>query len=145
MGFQGRRRRRRSSAILTTYEHTYRRDTSAYVNIRSKWEEQELNDDNRQARFWRPPNQTATRLQVNEMEHIIYVLEFKRVSDAGEGYVAETQRAAIRQHLAATKGSKRGSREEDPGVEVSRVESRGRGTQGFLEGDPGVEVSRVKS
>ena len=57
------------------------------------------------------------------VSHIIYVLEFKRVSDAGEGYVAETQRAAIHQHLAGTKGSKRGSREEDPGVEVSRVKS----------------------
>ena len=31
---------------------------------------------------------------VNEMEQIIYVLEFKRVSDAGEGYVAETQQLA---------------------------------------------------
>ena len=46
---------------------------------------------------------------VNEMEHIIYVLEFKRVSDAGEGYysVAETQRAAIGQDLAVTRGLKK--------------------------------------
>jgi hypothetical protein len=41
------------------------------------------------------------------MEHIIYVLEFKRVSDAGEGYVAETQRAAIGQDLAVTRGLKK--------------------------------------
>ena len=45
--------------------------------------------------------------EVNEMEHIIYVLEFKRVSDAVEGYVGETQRAAIDQDLAVTRGLKK--------------------------------------
>ena len=45
------------------------------------------------------------------MEHIIYVVEFKRVSDAGEGHVAETQWAAICQHtehLAVTPVLKKG-------------------------------------
>ena len=35
---------------------------------------------------------------VNEKEHIIYVLEFKRVSDVGHEYVAETQQLAEAQH-----------------------------------------------
>ena len=39
---------------------------------------------------------------VNEKEHVIYVLEFKPVSDAGERYVTETQRVAELQHLAVT-------------------------------------------
>ena len=55
----------------------------------SKWEEQDLNNDDRQLVAWcwrRRPDGFA----VNEEEHVIYVLEFKRVSDAGEGYVAET-------------------------------------------------------
>ena len=33
--------------------------------------------------------------------------KFKRVSDAGEGYVAETQRAAIGQDLVVTRGLKK--------------------------------------
>jgi hypothetical protein len=47
----------------------------------SKMVEQELDDEDRQVRFWklRPVGFT-----VNEKEHIIYVLEFKRVSDSGE-------------------------------------------------------------
>ena len=48
----------------------------------SKWEEQELNDDDRQARCWR---RRPDGFAVKEEERIIYVLEFKRVSDAGEG------------------------------------------------------------
>ena len=39
---------------------------------------------------------------VNEKEHLIYVLEFKRMSDIGETYVADTQRMADLQHLAVT-------------------------------------------
>ena len=35
-------------------------------------------------------------------EHIIYVLEFKRISDAGQEYVTETQQLAEAQHLAVT-------------------------------------------
>jgi len=46
------------------------------------WEEQELNDDDRQARCWR---RRPDGFAVKEEERIIYVLEFKRVSDAGEG------------------------------------------------------------
>ena len=45
--------------------------------------------------------------EVNEMEHIIYVLEFKRVSDSGEGYVPEDQRTAIGQDLAVTRDLKK--------------------------------------
>jgi hypothetical protein len=41
---------------------------------------------------------------VNEKEHIIYVLEFKRVSDAGHEYVTETHQLAEVQHLAVTQG-----------------------------------------
>ena len=44
---------------------------------------------------------------VNEKEHVIYVLEFKPVSDAGERHVAETQRLAELQHLAVTQGLKK--------------------------------------
>jgi hypothetical protein len=55
----------------------------------SKWEEQELHDDDRQARFWR---HRPDGIAVKEKEHIIYILRFERVSDAGEGYVAETPR-----------------------------------------------------
>jgi hypothetical protein len=39
---------------------------------------------------------------VNEKEHIIYVLEFKRVSDTGQEYVTETQKLAEVQHLVVT-------------------------------------------
>jgi hypothetical protein len=42
----------------------------------SKMAEQELDDEDRQARFWR---RTPDGFTVNEKEHIIYVLEFKRV------------------------------------------------------------------
>jgi hypothetical protein len=46
----------------------------------SKMTEQELDDEDRQARFWR---RRPDVFAVNEKEHIIYVLEFKRVSDTG--------------------------------------------------------------
>ncbi len=39
---------------------------------------------------------------VNEKEHIIYVLEFKRVSDTGQEYVTETQQLSEAQHLVVT-------------------------------------------
>ena len=42
-------------------------------------------------RFWR---RRPDVFSVNEKDHIIYLLEFKRVSDTDERYVAETQRAA---------------------------------------------------
>ena len=38
---------------------------------------------------------------------MIYVLEFKRVTDNGEKYVSETQKLAETQHLAITQGLKR--------------------------------------
>jgi len=44
-------------------------------------EEQEVVDDeDRQARFWR---RRPDGFAVNEKEHEIYILEFKRVSDTG--------------------------------------------------------------
>ena len=67
----------------------------------NKMTEQELDDEDRQARFWR---RRPDGFAVNEKEHIIYVLEFKRVSDAGHEYVAETQKLAEAQHLAVTQG-----------------------------------------
>jgi hypothetical protein len=51
----------------------------------SKMVEQELDDEDRQARFWRRRPDGFT---VNEKEHIIYVLDFERVSDAGQDYVS---------------------------------------------------------
>ena len=41
--------------------------------------------------------QSMRRRLNNVLQYIIYVLVFKRVSDAGEGYV-ETQRSVMRQH-----------------------------------------------
>ncbi len=35
---------------------------------------------------------------------VIYILEFKRVTDTGEKYVSETQKLAEIQHLAITQG-----------------------------------------
>jgi hypothetical protein len=59
--------------------------------------EQELDDEDRQARFWRRRPDGFT---VNEKEHILYVLEFKRVSDTGQEYVTETHQLAETQHPA---------------------------------------------
>ena len=67
----------------------------------SKMVEQDLDDEDRQARFWR---RRPDGFAVNEQEHIIYVLEFKRVSDAGQEYVTESQQLAEAQHLAVTQG-----------------------------------------
>ena len=47
----------------------------------SKVVEQDLDNQDRQIRFWRRRPDGFT---VNEKEHIIYVLEFKGVSDTGE-------------------------------------------------------------
>ena len=70
----------------------------------SKVEEQEIDDDDRQARFWRSrPDGFA----VNGKEHVIYVLEFKRVTDTSEKYVSETQELAETQRLVITQGLKR--------------------------------------
>ncbi len=67
----------------------------------SKVVEQEVGDEDRPAQFWshRPDGFT-----VNEKEKIIYILEFKRVSDTGEKYVSETQKLAELQHLDVTQG-----------------------------------------
>jgi hypothetical protein len=70
----------------------------------SKMVEQELDDEDRQARFWR---RRPDGFAVNEKEHIIYVLEFKRVSDTGKEYVSETQKLVEAQHLAVTQGLKK--------------------------------------
>jgi hypothetical protein len=65
----------------------------------SKVVEQELDDEDRQARFWR---HRPDGFVVNEKEHIIYVLEIKRVSDTGERYVSENQKLVEIQHLVVT-------------------------------------------
>ncbi len=65
----------------------------------SKMTEQELDDEDRQARFGR---RRPDGFAVNEKDHIIYVLAFKRVSDSGHEYVVETQQLAEAQHLAVT-------------------------------------------
>jgi ribonuclease HI len=70
----------------------------------SKVEGQVIDEDDRQARFWR---RRPDGFAVNEKEHVIYVLEFKRVADNGEKYVSETQKLAETQHLAITQGLKR--------------------------------------
>jgi hypothetical protein len=66
--------------------------------------EQELDDEDRQARFWR---YRPDGFEVNEKEHIIYILAFKRVSDSGQEYVSETQKLPEVQHLALTQGLKK--------------------------------------
>ena len=48
-----------------------------------------MDDEDRQTRFW---SRRSDGFEVNEKVHIIYILEFKRVSDTGERYVTETQR-----------------------------------------------------
>ncbi len=58
-----------------------------------------IDDDDKQARFWR---RRPDGFVVNEKEHVIYVLEFKRVTDTGEKYVSETQKLAETQHLVIT-------------------------------------------
>ena len=50
----------------------------------SKWSEQELDDDDRQTRFWRS---RPDAFVVNDKEQVIYVLEFTPVLDSGEKYV----------------------------------------------------------
>ncbi len=81
----------------------------------SKVEEQVINDDDRQARFWR---RRPDGFVVNEKDHVIYVLEFKRVTDTGEKYVSETQKLAETQHLVITQGLKRLFKDTQWTVEV---------------------------
>ena len=50
--------------------------------------------------------ETQVGFAVNEREHVIYILEFKRVSDTSEQYVSETQKLAETQHLAVRQGLK---------------------------------------
>ena len=70
----------------------------------SRAEEQEVDDEDRQARFWRcRPDGFA----VIEKEHVIYILEFERVSDTGEQYVSETQKLVEIQHLTVTQDLKK--------------------------------------
>ena len=69
----------------------------------SRVEEQEADDEDKQARFWR---RRPDGFAVNEREHVIYILEFKRVSDTSDQYVSETQKLAETQHLAVTQGLK---------------------------------------
>ncbi len=63
-----------------------------------------IDDDDRQERVWR---RRPDGFAVNEKEHVIYVLEFKRVTDTGEKYVSETQKLEETQHLVITQGLKR--------------------------------------
>jgi hypothetical protein len=67
-------------------------------------EEQEVDDEDRQAWFWRS---RSDGFAVNEKEHVIYILEFKRVSDTSDQYVSETQKLAEIQHLDVTQGLKK--------------------------------------
>jgi hypothetical protein len=67
----------------------------------SKMVEQELDDEDRQARFWR---HRPDGFSVNEKERIIYILEFERVSDTGQESVTETQQLTETQHLTVTQG-----------------------------------------
>ena len=69
----------------------------------SRVEEQEVDDEDKQARFWR---HRPDGFAVNEREHVIYILEFKRVSDTSDQYVSETQKLAETQHLDVTQGLK---------------------------------------
>jgi hypothetical protein len=62
---------------------------------------QELDDEDRQVWFWR---RRPDGFVVNEKEHIVYILEFKRFSNAGHEYVAETQKLPEVQHLVVTQG-----------------------------------------
>ena len=43
-------------------------------------------------------------IEVNEKKYVIYILEFKRVTDTGEKYVSETQKLVEIQHLTITEG-----------------------------------------
>ena len=62
----------------------------------SKVEGQVIDEDDRQTRFWR---HRPDGFAVNEKEHVIYVLEFKRVTDNGEKYVSETHRVFVLERI----------------------------------------------
>ncbi len=68
----------------------------------SSVEDQEVDDEDRQARFWRRRPDGF-----NKKEHVIYIMEFKRVSDTGDQYVSETQKLTGIQHLDVTQGLKK--------------------------------------
>ena len=70
----------------------------------SRVEEQEVDDEDRQTGFWRHRPDGFT---VNEKDHVIYILELKRVSDTGDQYVSETQKPVEIQHLDVTQGLKK--------------------------------------
>jgi hypothetical protein len=74
-----------AASLLCNQETSQRESLKAHE---SKWSEQELDDDDRQTRFWRS---RPDAFVVNDKEKVIYVLQFKRVLDAGETYVTETQ------------------------------------------------------
>ncbi len=76
-----------------------------------------IDDDDRQRRFWRRRPDGFT---VNEKEYVIYVLEFKRVSDTGEKYVSETQKLEETQHLVITQGLKRLFKDTQPPFVLSK-------------------------
>ena len=80
----------------------------------SKVEEQEIDDDDRQARFWRRRPDGFT---VNEKEHVIYALEFKRVEDTGVKYVSETQKLPEIQHRTRTQDLQRRFKDTQSTVE----------------------------
>ncbi len=67
-------------------------------------EDQEVDDEDRQGRFWR---RRPDGFAVNEKEYVIYILEFKRVSDTIDQYVSETQKLTEIQHLDVTQGLKK--------------------------------------
>ncbi len=81
---------------------TFRKQTGQELNRRTTLTEAQTRETTDQVlddAMWRcRPDGFA----VNEKEHIIHVLEFKRVSDAGQEYVAETQQFAEAQHLVTT-------------------------------------------
>ena len=62
-------------------------------------EEQVIDDDDRQARFWR---RRPDGFAVNEKEHVIYALEFKRVTDNGEKYVEQLSFVAGHKSVSAS-------------------------------------------
>ena len=75
----------------------YSPSESGYISVPPK-----VDDEDRQARFWR---RRPDGFAVNEKEHIIYILEFKRVLDTGERYVSEDTHWIVEQ-LSFVEGHK---------------------------------------
>ncbi len=80
-------------------DYTVGREMGITQGDKSKMMEQELEGEDRQARFWRHRPDGFT---VNKKKHVFYVLEFKRVSDTGQEYMSETQQLPEPQHLVVT-------------------------------------------